>query len=478
MGEAINKISFTDNDFNLFSQRLREETLLLKKMFETRAFEYLEHPVLGLEVEAWLVDKNSIPNPINKTFLKECNDSDVVEELSKFNFELNTPPLVLQKSCFYNLKKQLETTWSRCTKACDKLDSTPVLIGIHPLIRNEMLQPQFMSEGKRYKALNDQVLSSRQGKPIELDIEGSDHFKLKLDHILIEAAATSIQVHIQANQENIGRAYNASQIAAIPCVAIAANSPYLYGHELWQESRIPLFEQAVQLKSFRDKKGIGIGRVTFGTGYVRHSMLELFLENLNGYPPLIPTLFDDKPELLHHLRFHNGTLWRWNRPIIGMNSKGQSHIRIEQRAMASGPTLIDIVANVAFSTGLTLYFANLEKAPEESMTFTDCRNNFYAAAKEGLGAKVRWFGQEIRLDQLILEDLIPKAKKGLSAMGIDKDEIDYFISEVIQQRVLSGQNGARWQKSFINLHGKDFQALAKEYQEQQMTGAPVHQWKI
>lgn len=478
MGESIVKGTFSEKEQDLFRKKLREETLVLKKYFEGRTFEYEEVTRLGLEVEAWLVDSDSLPSPSNEKFLKLADNPELVEEISQFNFEVNTHPQYIQKNVLTQLHQSLGRTWEACIEVAGRLQLNPVLVGIHPLVRDEMLQLQYISEGHRYQVLNDQIFKWRQNQPINIDIQGLDHFQMKLDHILIEAAATSIQVHLQANQEDFKRLYNASLIASAPCVALAANSPYLYGHELWDETRIPLFEQSIQLKQFRDKKGQDVGRVTFGTGYVRHSALELFIENLDAYPPLLPVLFDDPPEQLHHLRFHNGTLWRWNRPIIGINADGKHHLRIEQRAMASGPSLIDIVANVAFSLGLTRYYSRLEKAPEESMTFTDCRKNFYQSAKKGLSAQVRWFGQQKPLATLILEELIPQAEKGLLDFGVSQAEVDYYLKDIIYHRVFKGQNGAHWQKAFIATYGKDFQALSQAYLAHQKSGVPVHRWPL
>ena len=478
MGEAIDSLSFSEKDERDFKQKLREETSILKKMLDQRETDHSERAQLGLEVEAWLVDKDSLPNPINRKFLKSCNNSDIVEEISQFNFEINTTPLELSHNTFSQLHKALGKTWEICRDKAAEHRSSPVMIGIHPMVQDSMLQPSYISDGSRYQALNDQILKYRKNKPIAIDIKGRDHFKLNLDHILIESAATSIQVHIQANQEDFKRVFNASLISSIPCVALAANSPFLYGHDLWDETRIPIFEQAVALKPFRNKKGKGVGRVTFGTGYLRHSILELFLENLDGYPPLMPILFDDPSEALHHLKFHNGTVWRWNRPIIGQKSDGKLHFRVEQRAMASGPSITDIVANTAFSVGLTQYFSTTDKIPEESMTFTDCSNNFYSAARKGFAADVRWFGKKTNLAKLILEDLLKKAKLGLEQIQVNPSEIDYYLMEVIRPRVISGQNGAQWQRAFINYNGRDFQEMAQQYLENQNSGTPVHQWRF
>ncbi len=478
MGEAINSKEYVEEDYTRFSKKLRQETLLIKKLFDERKFTYSKTPHLGLEVEGWILDKNHMPNPINSKLIKKCDHELVVEELSQFNLELNTPPHLFQSGCFQNINNQLNEIWSHCENQAGSMGSTLALIGIHPMVREDMLELKYLSEGGRYESLNRQLLKLSNGKPFQIKIEGTDTLIKEMNHIMMEAAATSIQVHIEANQEDGARLYNASLLAATPTVALAANSPYLYGHDLWDETRIPLFEQSLFIPSFRDKKGQEVGRVTFGTGYARHSLLEQFLENLDGYPPLVPVNFEDSPENFRHLKFHNGTIWRWVRPILGFSGAGEPHTRIEQRVMASGPSIIDIVANVAFSVGLTTYYSKLEKPPEESMTFTHCKSNFYSAAKNGLQATVNWFGKDIRLDTLILEDLIDKSIIGLKQFGIEPDEIDHYINGVIKPRVMTGQNGAHWQRSFVGLHRKDMQALSEKYLENQQTQKPVHEWKL
>lgn len=479
MGESIQNSTFNSHDRELFSKKLREETRLLMKMFEERVFEYTDAPLLGLEVEAWLLNQDATPEPANRQFLDACNDPNLVEELAQFNFEMNTDPVVFQQGCFHQLESQLKTTWDIAQKNAEKLNLTPCLVGIHPLVSDETLKPECMSDGVRYKALNEQILSMRKNGEINIQIKSdNDQFNKNLNHIMMEAAATSIQVHLQTNQESFKRVFNASLISSAPTVAAAANSPWLYGHELWDETRIPLFEQAIRIASFRNKKGENVGRVTFGTGYVRKSALELFLENLDGYPPLLPILFDDPAKHLHHLTFHNGTLWRWNRPIIGGCASGSPHLRVEQRVMASGPSLVDIIANTAFSVGLTTWLAGQEKAPEESMTFTDCEANFYAAARHGLRANIRWFGKKVVLRDLILNELIPKAKQGLAQFCNDSSEIEYYLQEILFERVRSGQNGSQWQRDFVGSHGKDFKNLSLAYSERQLSGKPVHQWTL
>lgn len=467
-----------DTDDAAFKARLREETKLLLQMFNRREFQYSQVAKIGVELEGWLIDDDYIPSPSNDAFIAACAEDKVVEELSKFNFELNSAPFSLDTTCLSNLYSELNSLWALCDHKAHSLGLRAMLIGIHPLIRDNMLQTDYLSNAERYKILNDRILAQRGNRPIDIDIAGRERFQLTLDHILIEAATTSIQIHLQANQESFPRLYNASQIASAAAVAVAANSPYLYGYDLWDETRIPVFEQAVALKPYRDKHGKGVGRVTFGTGYVRHSAMELFVDNLDGFPPLWPRLVEEPAEQLRHLRLHNGTVWRWNRPIVDFGKGGVPHLRIEHRPMSAGPSLIDSIANVTFYLGMVYGLAHEERVPEESMTFTDCKNNFYQAAKDGLNARVRWFGKDAGIDRVILDQLIPLARKGLKLAGVENEDIYAYLDDIIKPRVLCGQNGAAWQRAYIATHGKDFQSMTKAYYSHQQTGLPVHRWQV
>ncbi|MCB0357336.1 MAG: hypothetical protein KDD40_10030 [Bdellovibrionales bacterium] len=479
MGQEIAASPFTLEGEAEFLRRLREETKILKTWFDQRKFTYSDSPTLGLEIEAWLIDENYLPNPINEEFLTKTNDPHLVHELSQYNFELNIEPRKASKTCFQDFEFDISKLWQKCQTTARDLNSKTMLIGILPLIREPMLQLHYISKSPRYRALNQRLFEFRNGIPLKIDIKGIDHLQLIQDHLMLEAAATSVQVHFQVNQEAFKRVFNASQIVSAPLIAIAANSPFLYGHNLWSDTRIPVFEQAVNCPSFRDKKGEYVGRVGFGTGYVQHSGLELYLENLDAYHSLLPYLEEpNQPEQMKHLNLQNGTIWRWNRPIVGFDKQQQPHLRIEQRVMSSGPTPRDIVANMAFYIGMTQAISQLEKACEESFTFTDCRNNFYNCAQKGLSAKVRWLGKEVIVQELILHQLIPLAKKGLAQLNVSSEDIQLYIDETIYPRTLKGQNGARWQRTFIELHGRDFQGLSEKYWEQQNQNKPVHCWEV
>ncbi|MGD2133448.1 MAG: glutamate-cysteine ligase family protein [Maricaulaceae bacterium] len=478
MGQEIESTSFTDADREEFTRRLRAETKILKSWFDDRRFARTDRPMIGLEVEAWLLDKDYLPTPCNEAFIAAAKDPLVVEELAQFNFEINTTPRILMGAIFSQIEAEMRRTWARCCTAARAVDAAPALFGILPTVRDEMLQPQFMSERNRYHALSQQIMQLRGDKPLHIEIDGEDHFELKCDHIMLEAACTSIQTHIQLNQDDAARTINASMIASAPLVAASANSPFLYGKSLWEETRIPTFERAIELLGFRDMQGQRVGRVTFGSGYLRNSMLELFLENLDGYPPLLPMLMDEPAEHLAHLKLHNGTLWRWNRPIVGIGDAEEPHLRLEQRAMPSGPSVVDAVANAAFAIGLTLHYARLAEPPETAISFDRARANFYEAARFGLNAQVRWLDGEQSLQSLILDRLLPEACEGLNAAGVAQRDVAHYLEDIMHRRILTGRTGAAWQRSYVDLHGPDFQTLTQAYVENQLTGAPVHEWTV
>lgn len=479
MGQEIGSSGFTDEMRDEFSARLREETKILKSWFDADAFVNDSGYTTGLEVEAWLTDENALPSPRNVEFLNAVDDPLVVAELSQFNFEINTIPQRIRRGIFGAVESDLARTWAKCRATASRLGMKPMLVGILPTVRNEMLQLDWMSPSERYKALNEEVFRLRSNSPLHINISGKETLDIRCDHVMMEAACTSIQVHLQVNREDARRYWNASQIIAAPIVAASANSPFLYGKSLWCETRIPTFEQAVSIAAFRDPAGRPCGRVTFGSGYVRSSLLELFLENHHSYPPLLPSLMDKPPEKLAHLKLQNGTIWRWNRPIIGFDENGAPHLRIEHRVMAAGPSIADMTANMALFLGLVIHYARAETPPETQIDFETARSNFYAAAKDGLESRIVWTdGKSHDAQTLLVERLLDDAASGLRHAGLSEDEISERINDVLHPRLVSGRTGAAWQRSFVNTHGPDFQALTMQYAQLQESGEPVHRWKV
>jgi hypothetical protein len=315
------------------------------------------------------------------------------------------------------------------------------------------------------------MMRLRHGRPIQLEIAGTEHLTSRHPDLMLEAGATSFQVHLQVPAAHAARYWNAATIASSITVALAANSPLLFGKLLWEETRIPLFEQSVE-ESCPEK------RVSFGYGYVQSSLEEIFANNHAHYPVILPLALDAPEEKLPHLRLHNGTIWRWNRPLIGFDDDGTPHLRIEHRPMAAGPTIVDMIATMAFYYGLVEWLAMEPHAPEFHLPFSSAKNNFYNAARLGLAAHIDWYdGKHYSLPKLIHDVLLPQAEKGLRALHVDPALTSRYLA-IIEARTANAQTGAAFQRKFIARHGRDLPALVRAYRDLQATGQPVHTWTI
>jgi len=477
MGEEIKSSRFVADDFSRFEYQLSEETNYLARMFAENEFSNAS-PVSGFEIESWLVDSSFHPAPLNEAFLQAFNNPLASPELANFNVEINTEPRALNGHVFSAMHHSLNETWEHCKQTAADLQAKIIMCGILPTVQNEDLNLSNMSKMKRYRALNREVIHRRNGKPITLDINGQEHLKVTHRDVMLESAATSFQIHIQVNPQQAKRYYNASIILSAPLVALTANSPYLFGKDLWDETRIPLFEQSVSVGGYHGAAFGPISRVTFGSGYARDSLLECFVENLDHYPVLLPVEIDNGIETLSHLRLHNGTVWRWNRPLIGFDEAGLPHLRIEQRVVAAGPGTLDSVANAAFYYGVVNYLANAEVPPERLLDFALAKNNFYRASQLGLRAQLSWLdGVQTTALELLSEELLPMAHQGLQQLGISVTDIKEYLS-IIELRLLNKTNGATWQRQYVQKHGKDMYALTENYYQQQNSGLPVHEWPI
>ncbi len=478
LGQSISSSHYSEQDFTEFNRHLRKETAVLMQWFRNEVFAHHQKPTIGLELETWLVDQNFQPMPQNRKFLDLLADPLVVPELSKYNAELNAEPQVMGPFSLSSLSSQLKQTWQRMQKTMQELDGHMMMVGILPTLRDSMLSLDMLSDMDRYRALNEQVFRIRKGQPIQLKIQGNETLESTHLDIMLEAATTSFQVHIKPAYEKINETFNAAMLVSSAAVALSANSPYLFGADLWDETRIPLFEQAVRMPGYAWLDGSRQERVTFGHDYIRESLFEIFLDNLDGFPALLPVVSDDPAEWLNHVRMQNGTIWRWNRPVIGLDKTGQAHLRVEHRVMGAGPTMDDMVANLAFVTGVCHDLAYQETPPQELLPFANVRTNFYEGAKYGLRATIQWQGQQRSMCDVLLQDLLPRAIRGLRALQVTEDEIAFYMDDILKNRTISGQNGASWQRGFIGKYGKDFAAMSRVYFENQEDGKPVHTWKI
>jgi len=474
VGQESERVQFQAEDFARFGARLAEETALLEAWLRAGRFDQGSY-VGGFELEAWLLDHNFFPLPRNQEYLTRLNNPLVVPELSKFNVELNGTPQPLAGQALRRLEEELTGTWRHCLQVAHELECQLAMIGILPTIRQQDLTLTNISPLNRYYALNDQVLSLRGGRPVRLDISGRERLALTHADVMLEAATTSFQVHLQAPAEDAVRYFNAAQILSAPMVALSANSPFLFERDLWDETRIPLFEQAVEVgdDAHAEKR-----RVTFGSGYLQDSPLECYRENVEHFPVLLPMRFDDGAGQLRHLRLHNGTIWRWNRMLIGFDEANVPHLRVEHRVMPAGPSIVDMISNAAVYLGASRFLAGLRRPPEADLPFAQARENFYQAARHGMDARIVWLdGRNVAVRTLLLDEILHMAREGLLLLGADEDDIERYLA-IAQTRVRTGQNGAAWQRAHVDRYGRDFFRLTADYLEHQRSAMPVHEWPI
>jgi hypothetical protein len=470
MGEEIQQESFEQQDYDRFQQRLEAETELLRGLFARRAFDNQTRR-LGYELELCLADLEGNPSRNNVEIIEATGNPLFTTELAKFNMEINGNPFPYSGDVISRVAADLESLYAEAAAAAERFDTRIGMFGVFPSVARRHLNPQgYMTELHRYKQLNRQLLAMR-GQPIRLHLDGEERLTVEKTDVMLEALATSLQIHLQVPFDEIVPTYHAGLWASMLILAATANSPLVLGKCCWQESRIGIFKQAVDTRNPQEIENHIIPRVHLGKGYIA-SLLDLFEDNFY-YSPILPEVRERKPEDLHHLCLHNGTIWRWVRPIVAHDGDGQYHLRLELRVVPSGPTLVDTIANLVLYVGLT---EGLKTLGEEltRVPFATLEADFYSAARHGLEAAAHWpDGREAPLRQLLLEDALPLARDSLGRAGIE-DGGRWL--DIIEARVDSGATGARWISGHWKRH-RDAPRLVREYITRAQTNRPVHLWQ-
>ncbi len=446
---------------------------------------------IGAEQEMFLIDPSQRPAPLAMDSLKAINDDRFTTELARFNLEANLPAYEFGGGCLSQMEADLEDILARARAGVRSCGGDVVLTGILPTLRLEDLGLDNMTPVPRYFALNHAMVRMAGGE-FQTRIKGIDELYCKHDNVMLEACNTSFQVHFQVGPDEFAPLYNLAQAVTAPVLAAAVNSPVLLGRRLWQETRMALFQQSIDSRSEAHQARGHRTRVRFGDSWVKKSVVEIFREDIARFRVVLATEVAEDPLAmvargeappLDALRLHNGTVYRWNRACYGVN-KGVAHLRIENRVIPAGPTLIDEVANSAFFFGLMAELATRYPDITEVMAFDDAHANFLAAARIGLKAQLTWTeGREIPAAELILEELLPAAHSGLLGAGIDVADIERYLG-VIRARVESGRTGSQWAlASIASMAGKGTpyarsRALTAAMVREQEAGHPVHAWPL
>jgi CBS domain-containing protein/gamma-glutamylcysteine synthetase len=474
-----------------YMSRLLADLRALERMLDEGLFETGIRRI-GAEQEMVLVDAHGNPAPVGTDVLERIDDPRVTTELARFNLEFNCDPFVFKGSCLSDLEGQISELLGLVTLAAGKSGAAPLLVGILPTLQLSDLGWNNITPRDRYYALNERITKLRGGG-YELDIKGIDELMVRHETLMLEALNTSYQLHWQVEPGEFAQAFNVAQAIAGPMIAACANSPVLFGKRLWHETRIAIFEQAVETRpSGSPHERDLLARVHFGEDWCRSSVSELWRSDISRYRMLFGPTVDEDPmaELdagrtpkLAALQTHNSTVYRWNRPCYGITD-GKPHLRIENRLLPSGPSVLDEVANAALWFGLMSALPGEIGDLAERMDFDDAKGNFIAAAKLGLNAQFACIdGQRRPAHELLSESLIPVARRGLAKAGIDRRDIDKYLG-VIEERVSSGQTGAQWMLSTVaKMRGKGTRAerlgaLTAGIATRQGTGEPVSQWTV
>lgn len=489
MGAEVEAQEFSRADRTKYREKVRRCLDVFARMLREARFD-TDDPMTGLEVELNLIDDDGNPSLKNAEALAAIADPDFQTELGQFNIEVNVPPAKLREGGLTTFEQSLRHSLNDAESKSSKVGANLVMIGILPTLDRGHLSVGAISSNPRYALLSEQILAAR-GEDITIAISGRDRLDTTADSIVPEAACTSTQLHVQTSPDQFAEYWNASQAIAAVQIAVGANSPFLLGKELWQETRIPLFEQATDTRS-EELKAQGVRpRVWFGERWIT-SVFDLFEENVRYFPALLPVTSEEDPLAvlesggtpeLSELRLHNGTVYRWNRPIYDI-AGGVPHLRVENRVLAAGPTVADTMANAAFYFGLVRALAMADRPLWSRMSFSAAEENFHVAAQHGIDAEIYWPGiGQVSATELVLRRLLPLAHEGLEAWGVEAAERDRLLG-IIEQRCLLGINGAQWFTRRCQEHAvggyNRFDALRAtllEYKSHMHTNDPVHTWE-
>ncbi len=491
MGEDVAATVFSREDRQRYRQKVKRCLDVFARMLSESRFEAVPGSI-GLEIELNLTDEAGDPAMLNAKVLEAIADADFQTELAQFNVEINVAPRSLEGDVFGALEKDVRTSLNNGEEKSRGVGAHMVMVGILPTVTDGHLDAESFSANPRYQLLNEQIFAAR-GEDLDIRIAGVERLSTFADTMAPEAACTSVQLHLQVDPSAFGTHWNAAQSIAGVQLALAANSPFFFGKELWRETRIPLFEQATDTRS-EELRAQGVRpRVWFGERWIT-SIFDLFEENVRYFPALLPVCEDEDPvEVLAagdipglpELRLHNGTVYRWNRPVYDV-VRGLPHLRVENRVLPAGPTVADILSNAAFYYGLIRALVDQDRPLWSQMSFAAAEENFHAGARDGIEANVYWPGVgEVPVAELVLRRLLPMAHEGLERWGVSQGDRERLLGN-IEQRCLKLTNGAAWQAAtFHKLYEEKkldradaLRGMTVRYRELMHSNEPVHSWPV
>jgi len=489
MGRDIQAIKISGEDRRIYRDKVWRSLEAFAAMLRERMFEP-DVSQVGQEIELNLVDSAGMPSMRSAEVLGAIANPAWATEVGQFNLEINVPPRQLDGDALADLEQEIRANLNAGDTTARGSGTRLVMIGILPTLGKGDVHEGTMSANTRYRVLNEQIFAAR-GEDMRIEIDGTERLLTHADSITPEAACTSVQLHLQVSPDMFANYWNAAQAVAGVQVALAANSPFLFGRQLWHETRITLFEQATDTRPAELKEQGVRPRVWFGERWIT-SVFDLFEENIRYFPALLPICEEEDPLAvlesggspeLPEMTLHNGTIYRWNRPVYAVVD-GQPHLRVENRVLPAGPSVADVMANAAFYYGLVRSLAEAERPIWTQMSFATAADNLHEAARLGLGAHLYWPGVgEVPVAELVLRRLLPLAREGLSRWNVSPPQADRLLG-FIEQRCLTGQTGAGWQIATVaglTERGtadrpEALRLMTQRYIEHMHANQPVHTW--
>jgi gamma-glutamyl:cysteine ligase YbdK (ATP-grasp superfamily) len=489
MGLSIDRSSFSDEDYEKAAVCLRHELSALEMLLQRPGFGVGEYSI-GAELEMCIIGPDAEALPVNKEVLSGSADPRLTLELDRFNLEYNLSPVKAAGTPFTAMREELTAGLAQVGDIAATYGGRIVPIGILPTLKMHQLESGWMTDLPRYHALAAGIKRMRR-ESIHIRIDGEEPLAADFSTCTVEGANTSFQIHLRVDPERFAACYNAAQLATPLVLAVAANSPSFLGHRLWDETRIALFKQSVDTRRHRHEWR-RMARVPFGHGWVRTGAYELFAESCYLYPILMPVCSDTDDvavvrdggiPALAGLRVQQGTIWNWNRPVYDPAAGG--HLRIELRALPSGPTPIDLMAGAAFYVGLIVGLSHTVDSLLPAFPFRYADYNFYRAAQTSLKAELLWPTIDKTSPRVVAavdlcREMLAVADEGLAEIGVEAGERRELLG-LIRDRLDSRVTPASWQRRVLSGLGdiprdKALQALVEEYLVKLSTGMPVTEW--
>lgn len=471
-----------------FTKALLDDIRALEKMIDDGQIESGVRRI-GAEQEMFLIGRDMNVAPKSVQVLETASDDRLTTELAQFNLEANLSPREFGGTCLREMEAEIVETVNIARAAAREHDADVLLTGILPTLRKSDLGLDNLTPAPRYRELN-RCIRELRGGDFHIMIKGVDEFETTHDNVMLESCNTSFQIHFQVAAEEFAPLYNLAQFVTAPVLAAAVNSPVLFQKRLWAETRVALFERSIDTRRDKRMERPSSARVHFGEGWLDTSVLEVFKRDVSRFRVMLSRELDEDPLVvlrrggipeLNALRLHNGTVWRWNRACYGIGG-GVPHLRIENRVLPAGPTVVDEVANAAFFFGLMIALGDRFAKIDEVMPFDDVKSNFFAAGRHGLQAQFSWLGERtVTAQELIVSELLPAARDGLITRGIDLEDVDRYLG-ILQERVTSGKTGTRWFMGSLAAMDRSatvdvrYRTLTKSMLEHSHAGHPVHQW--